>query len=65
MINLMKDVKSKYLTGGYWKTEYFRKKGKRSFTTSKPARFYTAIPPIEGWPGGDPIKNGYKLTGGK
>lgn len=52
-------------TMGTWKKRIFDRKGKRSATTSKPARIYIAIPPIEGWPGGDPLKNGYRPSGGK
>lgn len=28
-------------------------------------RVYVAIPPREGWPGGEPIKNGWSPKGGK
>lgn len=34
-----------------------------SRTTSKQARIYFAVPPAEGWPGGDPAKNGWKPNG--
>lgn len=36
-----------------------------SRTHSKLGRVYFAYPPAEGWPGGDPIKNGWKPAGGK
>lgn len=52
-------------TMGTWKKKIFDRKGKRSYTMSKPGRIYVAIPPEEGWPGGDPLKNGYRPSGGK
>lgn len=58
-------VKPKYYTGGEYRAYQIARKGKRSFTMSKVARQYIAVPPAEGWPGGDPLKNGYKPTGGK
>jgi len=58
-------VKPKYYTGGEWKAYSIARKGKRSFTASKVARIYIAVPPTEGWPGGDPLKNGYNPKGGK
>lgn len=64
-IEVGKDVKRKYLVGGSWKSRQIDKKGKASRTTSKPARIYIAVPPAEGWPGGDPAKNGWKPGGGK
>lgn len=60
-----KDVKSRHLSGGFWKSKQIAKKGKHSRTASKPARFYVAVPPTEGWPGGLPEKNGWKPSGGK
>ena len=41
------------------------KKSNPSRTRSSPARLYIAIPPTEGWPGGDPLKNGYRPSGSK
>lgn len=60
-----RDVKPRHLSGGLWKTKQIAKKGKQSRTTSKPARFYVAVPPETGWPGGMPEKNGWKPAGGK
>lgn len=37
---------------------------KPSHTASKLGRTYRAFPPPEGWPGGDPSKNGLKGGGG-
>jgi hypothetical protein len=37
-----------------------RKKNRPSRTSSVKCKTYTAIPPAEGWPGGDPVKNGWK-----
>lgn len=36
-----------------------------SRTRSSKARMYVAVPPPEGWPGGDPVKNGYRPGGKK
>ncbi len=60
-----RSIKLKYYSGAEYKFNIFMKKGKRSFTTSKVARIYIAIPPETGWPGGDPTKNGFKVGGGK
>lgn len=57
-------VKVKHYSGGEWKSRFFAKKGKRSFTASKRARIYVAVPPVTGWVGGDPEKNGYKRKAG-
>ncbi len=62
---LPRDVKPKFFSGGFWKAYQIPRKGKRSYTTSKPARFYVAVPPETGWPGGLPEKNGWKPSGGK
>ncbi len=34
--------------------------GNPSHTSSHQGKTYFAYPPAEGWPGGDPLKNGYK-----
>lgn len=34
--------------------------GAASHTSSGKGRVYWAYPPAEGWPGGDPLKNGYR-----
>ena len=34
--------------------------GTASHTGASKATTYFAYPPAEGWPGGDPLKNGYK-----
>jgi hypothetical protein len=41
------------------------KERRASRTYSKLARTYFVYPPAEGWPGGDPVKNGYRPSGGK
>jgi len=41
------------------------KQARASRTHSKRGRTYFAVPPAEGWPGGDPAKNGWKPSGGK
>lgn len=43
-----------------WKAKKLRKGARASRTKSTPAKMYIAIPPITGWPGGDPVKNGYR-----
>lgn len=61
----MRDVKVKYLAGGEWKSKIIDRLGKHRHESTKLARTYTAFPPEGGWPGGDPLKNGYKPQGGK
>ena len=61
----MRDVKKKYLSGGLWKKKIIDNVGKHRHESTKLSRSYIAIPPEEGWPGGDPLKNGYKPQGGK
>lgn len=42
------------------------KKGQRSSrTASKRARTYIAVPPAEGWRGGDPAANGWRRSASK
>lgn len=41
------------------------KHARASRTHSKLGRTYFAFPPEGGWPGGDPVKNGWKPAGGK
>lgn len=41
------------------------RKNRPSRTSSSRARRYVAIPPPEGWPGGDPLKNGWRPGGRK
>lgn len=43
-----------------WKKRKIQKGLRASRTKSTPARLYVAVPPEGGWPGGDPIKNGFK-----
>jgi hypothetical protein len=57
---LPKDVKSRYLAGGMWKTRIFAKLGKGKSEKCKRPRIYVAIPPLSGWPGGHPKDNGCK-----
>jgi hypothetical protein len=47
---------------GAWKRRKINKSTKRSFTRSSIGRLYVAIPPPEGWPGGNDYgKNGARL----
>lgn len=50
-------------TMGDWQKHKLLKKGRASRTTSSPGKPYIAVPPAEGWPGGDPVKNGYRRKG--
>ncbi len=59
------DVLPRHLAGGTWKSKILAKKGKRSFTTSKPARLIFLDAPVNGWPGGRPEENGWKPRAGK
>lgn len=61
----MRDVKKRYLVGGEWKSAIIRCQGKHRHEATKLARVYVAVPPPEGWPGGEEVKNGYKRSGGK
>lgn len=60
LINRANDLKARYMHMGNWKAEVIKKKGKASRTSATRAKIYIAIPPAEGWPGGDPIRNGLK-----
>ncbi len=42
---------------GAWKAKI---PGTHSRTNSYQGKIYFAYPPVGGWPGGDPLKNGYK-----
>lgn len=55
-----RDVKPGNFSGGQWKSRKIEKGQRASRTRSNVAKIYIVVPPIEGWPGGDPIKNGYK-----
>ena len=57
------DILPRYYDIGMWKSKITRKKGKASRTSSGVARMYIAVPPADGWPGGDPIRNGYRAGG--
>lgn len=59
------DIKRKHLVGGTWKRRKLDKLGKSRSERTKLARTYVAKPPEEGWPGGDPLKNGYRPGGKK
>ena len=65
ILNRPQDVKPKHFSGGEWKRRAFEAIGRHRHTASGLGRSYIAIPPEEGWPGGDPLRNGYKPTGGK
>lgn len=56
----MRDVKKKYLAGGQWKSKIIARQGKHRHEATRVGGTYICIPPAEGWPGGDPVKNGYK-----
>ena len=60
-----RDVKPKNLAGGMWRASYYARLGKHRHESTKPGRVYIAIPPKTGWPGGDPINNGWKPAGGR
>lgn len=47
-------------TMGTWKTRKNRKITKGSEKGKARARVYRAYPPVGGWVGGEPEKNGYK-----
>ncbi len=51
---------------GKWKVKKLKKaaQGGKASTASKKARIYLAFPPPTGWPGGDPIQNGYRRKAG-
>lgn len=50
---------------GNWKKRKLSKGQRASRTRSTPCRIYIATPPLNGWPGGDPINNGWKPKAGK
>lgn len=56
----MRDVYTRYLAGGTWHKDIIKKKNKGSQTKAGRGSTYIAVPPVEGWPGGDPIKNGFR-----
>jgi len=62
-VSVPRDVKSRYLSMGTWKSKQIDKKNKGSRTGSGRPRVYIAYPPPDGWKGGDPRQNG--LGGGK
>lgn len=46
---------------GTWKKKLLAKQGKRSTNgKGKRSRIRVCIPPKDGWPGGDPLDNGYR-----
>lgn len=55
----------RYQAMGSWKVRKIEKAGRGRSEKTKVGRVYLAIPPVEGWLGGDPVKNGYKPAGGK
>lgn len=59
----MKDVKSRYKVMGTWCARKLEKGARGRTERTKLGRVYTAIPPAEGWPGGEPVRNGWKPTG--
>ncbi len=59
-MDLPRDVKPGLLQGGQWKARYFDRLGKHRHVPTALARSYIAVPPPEGWPGGEPARNGWK-----
>jgi hypothetical protein len=51
---------------GNWKLKKLKQQlsGRGNSTKSKKARIYRAYPPAEGWPGGEPERNGYRRRAG-
>lgn len=47
-------------TMGSWKKHKLLKGQRASQTKSKKARIIFVYPPEDGWPGGDPARNGHK-----
>lgn len=58
------DILRRYLVGGVWKRHLLEKLGRGNRTKSTRSRTYIAIPPPEGWSGGDPFKNGLRARRG-
>lgn len=54
----MRDVKKRYLSMGSWHTQRTSKRPSR--TGSALGRIYIAVPPPEGWPGGQPERDGLR-----
>lgn len=50
---------------GRWRIKKMTKGLRASRTKSKRAKIYIAIPPKDGWKGGDPSNNGYKIKSGR
>lgn len=56
----MSEIHPRYRAMSTWKTKQIKKLNKGKSERSGLGRSYVAIPPPEGWPGGDPLKNGLK-----
>lgn len=54
----MRDIKKRYLSMATWHTQRTSKRFSR--TGSALGRTYIAVPPHEGWPGGQPERNGLR-----
>lgn len=59
----MNDVKLKYKSMGSWRARKIEKGLRGKSEKTKYGGFYIAIPPETGWPGGDPVNNGYRFKG--